>query len=121
MGKEWPCEHISPSGSLGPYDKNWVYGTGNNIIMIHQSEMFCRYCGTPRPSEPKKGLAERLRDAHAFYHDKNSPVYLRQADAAKEWFLGVVESMNPPRSATYSTAVNFKDELIKKLKEEGEG
>lgn len=53
---------------------------------------FCPICGTPRPAKPKR-LAELLRDAHAFYHDKNSPIYLRQEDAAIKWFIELVDSM----------------------------
>jgi len=82
--KVWPCSHISNLGITGPYIQNWAYHPSrdpNHIIMIHSSEMFCKYCGASRPKE-EKSLGEILSRKFAVHLD----VCEKIADTAREYF-----------------------------------
>lgn len=57
--KEWPCSHIlqSVSNPSEFYYKEHTDYCGK----VPSDVLFCDKCGTPRP-EPKKGLAEKIRE-----------------------------------------------------------
>lgn len=83
---------------------------------------FCSYCGTPRPSEPKKGLAEKLRDVYAMAEARGHDIpFMKMEDCAITHVLGVVESMECFKFLNEQGIWVSKSSLIKKLKEEGGG
>lgn len=91
----------------------------NAFGMVPES---CDTCGDTYwiNPEPKK-LADVLCDAWVKWRrggGGGSRDYDYQAKAAKEWFLGVVESL--PTMKDMGVEYYSKSELIKKLKEEGE-
>ena len=127
VGKEWCREHITERN-------NWFVTQSGKKIEIQDDWKFCPVCGTPRPSEPKK-LWEKLYDAYysttpechrKFLHLAKED-HERVAQAAISHFLGVVESL-PFHFYDFEDTdkikrihVISKSELMKKLKEEGEG
>lgn len=89
---------------------------------------FCKYCGKPRPKEPK-GLAEILKEAWwSKKSDGFAPSvggYEREADAAINWMREIVESKEKEFQESGSSHMNgyvisgmIKDELKRKVKGE---
>lgn len=65
--REW-CEHIEAASVYGGYQ--WKERENSMIFIVSPRDMFCKYCGKPRPKEPEKRklLWEILRDA--FFGDE---------------------------------------------------
>lgn len=115
-----------PSAKLDENNDLIVYG--KNKAWKFDGEAFRRIVNDASPcSEPKKGLAEKLRDcmlqSPSFMESER---YQIQAKTAISHVLGVVESIptfykDGIASGTCLTAGSFKCLLINKLKEEGEG
>lgn len=114
MGKEWPCEHIFKTEM---FRSGWMLKDELSSIQVPKSWNECPICLKPRPSEPKKSLACKLADnwinQKADWHE--------QAKTAISHVLGVVESQTIIKTSDCSSWLISKEELIKKLKEEGEG
>lgn len=104
MSERW-CEHITKF----EFNNWWCYGKGVlslngkptiDVSWVHDEEKACCLCGAPRP-EPKKGLAEKLRDQFRKPNSKKAgeseivASWEAVATCALEHFVAVVNSVDP--------------------------
>lgn len=124
--KTWPCEHIKETGNIGPYENNFVYGKGNNIIMLHQSEMFCKFCGAKRPEKQNEKQKKLWKiSMEAYYKTIEASDYIgtkfeehkASANAVLDAVIKIANSISLLGNPGHRSALEYRTDLIKCLEE----